>query len=404
MEIERKYQVFISSTFIDLRAEREKAQQALLEADCIPIGMELFPPSDEAQWEYVKKVIDQSDYYVLILGGRYGSIDMPSGLSFTEKEYRFADEIKKPIITFFHSDPGKLPSKFVEQDPSNKKKLEEFRSLALSKLSKPFSDASELYGCVINGINYLKKIRPEGGWIRARHMPPTNVLQEMELLRKENAKLRKRVEDARTGKSSPTAIDSMPNHIAARRAMKAYIAESLRISDSVSVKVMAVSLYYSWDFLKIELPTLLSEMPSHKKVSVELEMVDPEYLGSLGLRDWQEKGDHVLTGVITSIKGEKEISELILSGRVELFLYQYRNIPHWHGMLINNHYLFLGRSRWAIQPDKNICKLSVGEELYRLFASNDIFGGQDRIAMFNSWFDYYKYSGRLVASESVKEA
>src|SRR5436309_8011810 len=108
MEAERKYQVFVSSTKADLRQEREKVLQALLEVDCIPIAMELFPPSDETAWEYIQRVIDQCDYYVLILAGKYGSIEAGSGLSYTEKEYRYADGNKKPIITFYHRDPSKL--------------------------------------------------------------------------------------------------------------------------------------------------------------------------------------------------------------------------------------------------------------------------------------------------------
>ena len=90
MSIERKYQVFLSSTFEDLRVEREKVQQALLEVGCIPMGMEIFPPSYETQWEYIKKVIKQCDYYILIIAGKYGTINQTTGISYTEQEYRYA--------------------------------------------------------------------------------------------------------------------------------------------------------------------------------------------------------------------------------------------------------------------------------------------------------------------------
>jgi len=42
-DIEKRYQVFISSTFEDLQEERQEVMRALLELDCIPAGMELFP-------------------------------------------------------------------------------------------------------------------------------------------------------------------------------------------------------------------------------------------------------------------------------------------------------------------------------------------------------------------------
>jgi hypothetical protein len=45
----------------------------------------------------IKKVIDDSDYYIVILGGRYGSVG-EDGVSYTEREYRYALSIGKPII------------------------------------------------------------------------------------------------------------------------------------------------------------------------------------------------------------------------------------------------------------------------------------------------------------------
>jgi Domain of unknown function (DUF4062) len=71
--MERRYQVFVSSTFVDLQIERQATMQALLSLDHFPAGMELFPASDDDQWALIKGVIDDSDYYVLVIGGRYGS-------------------------------------------------------------------------------------------------------------------------------------------------------------------------------------------------------------------------------------------------------------------------------------------------------------------------------------------
>ena len=66
--MEKRYQVFISSTFRDLELERQEVMHALLELDCIPSGMELFPAANETQWNLIKKVIDDCDYYVLVIG------------------------------------------------------------------------------------------------------------------------------------------------------------------------------------------------------------------------------------------------------------------------------------------------------------------------------------------------
>lgn len=56
--------------------------QALLELDCIPSGMELFPAADDDQWTLIKRVIDDCDYYIAIIAGRFGSAG-PEGKSFT---------------------------------------------------------------------------------------------------------------------------------------------------------------------------------------------------------------------------------------------------------------------------------------------------------------------------------
>src|SRR5262245_66397627 len=84
--MEKRYQVFVSSTYADLKEERQRVLQALMELDCIPAGMELFPAADQEQFEFIKRVIDDCDYYLLIVGGRYGSVT-PQGISYTEQEY-----------------------------------------------------------------------------------------------------------------------------------------------------------------------------------------------------------------------------------------------------------------------------------------------------------------------------
>src|SRR3954465_1525653 len=97
--LERRYQVFVSSTFVDLEEERQKVLQAILEMRAFPAGMELFPSANEEQWNFIKREIESSDYYIVIVAGKYGSV-APDGLTFTEKEYDYAVEIGKPIMGF----------------------------------------------------------------------------------------------------------------------------------------------------------------------------------------------------------------------------------------------------------------------------------------------------------------
>ena len=70
--MQKKYQVFISSTFRDLIDERQDAIRSVLDLGHIPSGMEVFPAADMEQFEYIKRIVDECDYYVLVIGGRYG--------------------------------------------------------------------------------------------------------------------------------------------------------------------------------------------------------------------------------------------------------------------------------------------------------------------------------------------
>lgn len=125
----KRYQVFVSSTYTDLIEERKEATQAILKCNCFPAGMELFPASNKKQWNIIKQVIDDSDFYLLIMAGRYGSLgidDTGKKVGYTEMEFDYALSQKKPIIVMLHSHPDTLPSKLTERTETNIKRLEKF--------------------------------------------------------------------------------------------------------------------------------------------------------------------------------------------------------------------------------------------------------------------------------------
>lgn len=97
--MEKKYQIFISSTFEDLKEQRQAAIKAVLDMGQIPAGMEYFPSNGEDQYSYIKRVIDLSDFYVLIIGYKYGSL-CSDGKSYTEKEYDYAISTGKKVLAF----------------------------------------------------------------------------------------------------------------------------------------------------------------------------------------------------------------------------------------------------------------------------------------------------------------
>lgn len=191
--MDKKYTVFVSSTYEDLKEERQEVMQALLEIDCIPCGMELFPASDDEQFEFIKRVIDDCDYYILILAGRYGSTNK-EGIGYTELEYRYALEKNIPILSFVHADVSLIPNGRCEQNKVARKKLEEFRKLAEKKLCKKWKSGEELSGIVSRSMINFIKMCPATGWVRMKQVSYEETLYKMTQLYEENRKLKNNFE------------------------------------------------------------------------------------------------------------------------------------------------------------------------------------------------------------------
>ena len=163
----KKYQVFVSSTYTDLKEERLAVTQCLLDNDCIPVGMEQFPAIGMSQMEYIEKMLDDCDYYVLILAGRYGSSD-DDGIGYTEKEFNYAIEHGIPILAFVIDNIDNLPVKKYEQTDVDRAKLSDFRTkVCKGRLVNFYSTVDDLKAKVITSINHCKNYIPRTGWVRA---------------------------------------------------------------------------------------------------------------------------------------------------------------------------------------------------------------------------------------------
>lgn len=200
--MDKRYQVFVSSTYADLKNERSAVIQTIMEMDCIPAGMELFPATDEEQWEFIKKVINDCDYYIIIIGGRYGSIG-PEGLSYTEMEYDYALEAGLKVIAFVHEEPDSLPFEKMESDPEFKTKLIAFRNkVSTGRLVKMWSNPEHLPGMVALSLQRTIRIFPALGWVRANKTNNEEILKEINELRKENQIFRKQIDDYKKNSKS----------------------------------------------------------------------------------------------------------------------------------------------------------------------------------------------------------
>lgn len=250
MNTAKRYQVFVSSTFADLQEERQQVIQALLELDCIPSGMELFPAANDDQWTLIKRVIDDCDYYLVIVAGRYGSV-ASDGLSYTEKEYLYAAEKNKPIIAFLHENPETIPSGKCEQNPDSKQKLSVFRQLCKQKMCKPWNSAADLGGKVSRSLIQLIKNNPAIGWVRADAVPDEGTERVINRLREENEALKKEIERIR--KEPPKGAEAL-----AQGQEKCAITYFYR--QSIAQTKTSGSIELSWDeIFSIIAPSMIRE-------------------------------------------------------------------------------------------------------------------------------------------------
>ncbi len=167
--MEKKYQVFISSTYEDLKTERQAAISCLLDMDCIPVGMEQFPASSLSQWDYIKKMIDMSDYYLLIVAGKYGSIDPEENISYTEKEYNYALNKKMPILAFLHHNIDLLPAIKVGATDEERDRVRNFHDniKKAGRLVDFYSDVDVLKYKIAMAMPKIINDAPMPGWVRA---------------------------------------------------------------------------------------------------------------------------------------------------------------------------------------------------------------------------------------------
>lgn len=162
---EKKYQIFISSTFLDLQEEREEIINCILNLGHIPVGMELFNAADENQWTLIKKRIDISDYYVVILSDRYGSVDY-DGVGYTEKEYDYAIEQGVPIIGFIRDNNSIQKLDYEKRENLNRTKLDQFKQKLYSRYIQTWSSSAELSRKFVISLTKLIIDRPRRGWVR----------------------------------------------------------------------------------------------------------------------------------------------------------------------------------------------------------------------------------------------
>ncbi|MDF2884214.1 MAG: hypothetical protein K0R54_4781 [Clostridiaceae bacterium] len=193
----KKLQIFISSTYLDLEEERQAAVEAILGSKHIPAGMELFRAGNTSQWDAIKGWINESDIYMLILGGRYGSIEIQSGKSYTQLEYEYAIERGIPVFAVVLTDQF-LFKKAVDITKEKVFEIEntdaynEFKKFVETKIVRYVDDCKDIQIAIKDSISELEDQYRLVGWVRSSEMDDyTSLIRENNNLIKNNNNLEK---------------------------------------------------------------------------------------------------------------------------------------------------------------------------------------------------------------------
>lgn len=163
--------------------------------------MELFTAGDESQMEVIKQWIDQSDVYLLILGGRYGSIEPKSGKSYTHIEYEYALSKGMPLFSCVLKNPDKRAKdkdnlEYIERD--NPAQYKQFKKLVTSEKVVTFwEDTKDIKYEINRTLNDFARRDEIIGWVRGDQqvdaVSQQKTMAEMTRLSQENAELRERL-------------------------------------------------------------------------------------------------------------------------------------------------------------------------------------------------------------------
>jgi hypothetical protein len=193
----KKLQVFISSTYTDLQEERQAAVEAILLAGHIPAGMELFAAGDRSQMAVIQRWIDESDVYLLILGGRYGSIEHESQKSYSHLEYDYAVSRGKSNFVvvinehYLEEKVKKMGMDVIETEHAQK--LREFREIVQqARIVKFWADTCDIKLAIMESLAEYSRRDDLPGWIHGDNAINTGALAEgIARLSKENTELKK---------------------------------------------------------------------------------------------------------------------------------------------------------------------------------------------------------------------
>jgi Domain of unknown function (DUF4062) len=377
MAIEVRYQVFVSSTYLDLIGERHAITSALLRSSAIPAGMELFPASDARSWNLIKRVIDECDYYLLVIGGRYGSLDS-DGIGFTEKEFDYATRRKKPIMAFLHGQPSSLSVAASELDPDRRAKLDTFREKVRQRHNVRFwTNADNLALAVIESLSFLKTEHPAIGWCRANEGESDALKSQIDACNSRLAQLERELEEQRASRvwyetfnaGSHSMIDEIEGRLRRGNA------------EPVRVRWLGVTHEAGWPIIQDVFRKVLSgRVGSRASLDAKLALLDPD--GVVAESKFAPDIDVIRTTIKRIGRFERDNAEGLAKSNSRLSVLTYDIRPSWHALLVDDDLAFYSL---CVPGDIDLAAPQGGIEVLRSGKSE---ADDARIAHVRDWFEF----------------
>lgn len=165
--LDKRYQVFISTSGAEMQPERIILSQTLVGMGFFSWGLEQRTPLNTA---FARRHIDDCDYVVILLGSQYGEQSV-SGVGYMHLEYIYAVTKQKPIIVFMHEDPASRDPSLHDTKPELQEKFKEFRQLLQQEADQVFCYRTlrDLEMAVRLNMPQMLERYPVSGWVRPQN-------------------------------------------------------------------------------------------------------------------------------------------------------------------------------------------------------------------------------------------
>lgn len=165
--LDKRYQVFISTSGAEMQPERIILSQTLVGMGFFSWGLEQRTPLNTA---FARRQIDDCDYVVILLGSQYGEQSV-SGVGYMHLEYIYAVTKQKLIIVFMHEDPASRDPSLHDTKPELQEKFKEFRQLLQQEADQVFCYRTlrDLEMAVRLNMPQMLERYPVSGWVRPQN-------------------------------------------------------------------------------------------------------------------------------------------------------------------------------------------------------------------------------------------